>query len=211
MAKSSAAIQPERAGPVEQEGIEHERRRDAEIDDVGQRIHLRAELRRRLQHARDAAVDAVEEGGDQHHRDRRLEAVLEGQPDAGQAGADRQHGDQVGQHHAQRDFADARAAAAMRFEGLEDDHQPQETRTSGVAGAAAELGDARSRRRPPSGRRRRAASRSPAGTRRRASRSGSGRSARRRRYCRRPRPSRRCGAPPGRRSARRRPCRWGCR
>ena len=48
---------------------------------------------------------------------RGLEAVLEGQPDAGQAGADRQHRDQIGQHHAQRDLADARPAAAMRFEG----------------------------------------------------------------------------------------------
>ena len=106
----------ERTGAVEQEGVEDERRRDAEIDDVGQRIHLRAELRRRLQHAREAPVDAVEEGGEQHHGDRDLEAALEGEADAGQAGADGQHGDQIGQHHAQRNFADARSAAAVVLE-----------------------------------------------------------------------------------------------
>ena len=40
--------------------IEDQRRRDAEIDEVGEAVELGAEARRALEHARDAPVDAVE-------------------------------------------------------------------------------------------------------------------------------------------------------
>ena len=64
-------------------------------------------------------VDAVEEGSDEHHDDGRLETAFIGQPDARQAGANRQNGDEIRHQQAQRDLADARAATAMRLEGLE--------------------------------------------------------------------------------------------
>ncbi len=58
----------------------------------------------------DAPVDAVEEGGEQHHGDGQLVAVLEGQPDAGQAGADGQDRDDIGDDDAQRNLPQARTA-----------------------------------------------------------------------------------------------------
>ncbi len=119
MAKIRQAIQPSGSRDVQQHEIEHQRRRDAEIHDVGQRIHLHAEFRRGLERAREPPVDAVEKGGNEHHDDGRLEAAFISQPHTRQAGANRQDGDEIRHQQPQRDFADARTAAAVRLEGLE--------------------------------------------------------------------------------------------
>ena len=70
MAKSSAATQPRLLTHVQVGDEQHESRRDAEIDEIGERIELRPEARGALQRARDAAVEAVKDGGadDGDHR-----------------------------------------------------------------------------------------------------------------------------------------------
>ncbi len=83
---------------VQQKDVEDERGRNTEIDDVGKRVHLHPEARRRLQETRDASVYAVEEGGQQDHRNRELETILESQADARKTRTDRQNGDHVGDH-----------------------------------------------------------------------------------------------------------------
>ena len=76
MAKIERRDPAERAQLVERPDIDQDRRGDAEIDEIGERIELGAEARRRLQEARDAPVDAVEGGGDGDQRDGQLEALL---------------------------------------------------------------------------------------------------------------------------------------
>lgn len=110
----------ERARLVEREDINDEGGCDAEIDDVGKRIHLRAEFGSRLHQPRHAPVNTVEEGGEQHHGDGEFVTILESQPDAGQPGADRQNGDEVRKDEPERDFAQTWAAGGIiRPIGLE--------------------------------------------------------------------------------------------
>ena len=66
--------------------VEHDDgRRHAEIDEIGKRIELGAESRRGLEQPRDAAVDAVEKGGEHQRGDGQVPAMLDGHADRGQA------------------------------------------------------------------------------------------------------------------------------
>ena len=69
--------------PVEDE----ERRRDAEVDEIGEAVELGAKAGGRLQEARDAAVDAVEQGREHDGAERQLVAALDPHADRGQPGA----------------------------------------------------------------------------------------------------------------------------
>ena len=84
------------------EAVEHERRRDAEIDEIGEGIELGAEARGALEQARHPPVDAVEGGRDQDGEDGRLETSLEGKADGRQAEAERDQGDHVRGDDAER-------------------------------------------------------------------------------------------------------------
>ena len=57
-------------GRVQVGHIQHQRRRDAEVDEVGQRIEFGAEARSAFQRPRDSPVETVEHGcgGDRAHR-----------------------------------------------------------------------------------------------------------------------------------------------
>ncbi len=76
--------------------IEDQRRRDAEIDEVGQAVELGAEARGSLEEPRQAAVDTVEDRREHDGREREHIAVLERHADRGQAGAQRQERHQFG-------------------------------------------------------------------------------------------------------------------
>ena len=77
IANTSAAIQPTDLQFVQAPEIEDQRRRHAEIDEVGQAVELGAEARGALEHARDAAVDAVEHGGEDDRAERQFEPALD--------------------------------------------------------------------------------------------------------------------------------------
>ncbi len=98
---------------IEHIDIDDEGRGDAEIDDVCQTIHLFAEFGCRLHHPGDAPVDAVEEGGKEHHAHGQLEPTFNGEAHAAQARADGQNGDEVGYHEAKGNFPQARPTAAV--------------------------------------------------------------------------------------------------
>ncbi len=72
---------------AEPPGEDQECRRHAEVDEIGEAVELGAEARRRLEQARNAAVDAVEHCGEHDRRQRQLVAPLDGHADGGQAGA----------------------------------------------------------------------------------------------------------------------------
>ena len=175
---------------VQQKRIGNENGRDAKIDDVGKRIHLHAEFRRCLQKPCDPTIDPVEEGCQQHHRDSEFEPSLEGKSDPGEAGADRQHRDQVGDHQADRDLAQARTTGLVgrmvlfrRRDGRL--HQMISLRLVRHDGRwsvpwRSRIRPIRFRRRPLSGQPRRALGHRPEQRRQGANRSGSGRSAHRR-------------------------------
>ena len=119
MANISAAIQPKLFSGVQVGEIEHERRRDAEIDEIGERIELGAEPRRALERARDPAVEAVEHGGGDDGDDRPFDRALHREADRGQAEAERQQRDEIGHQQPQRHRAGSRArgsAAGRRCE-----------------------------------------------------------------------------------------------
>jgi hypothetical protein len=100
--------------------IEDQRRRDAEIDEIGETVELGAEPRRALEHARDAPVDAVEHGRKHDGAERDLEPAFDREPDGGQSGAQRQQGDQVGHQRAHRDRPEAAPPRrTIRLEGWE--------------------------------------------------------------------------------------------
>ena len=94
--------------------IEDQRRRDAEIEEIGEAVELGAEARRALEHARDAPVDAVEQRGEHDRVERPFELALDRQPDPGQAGAEREQRDQVRQQRAERDLPEAPALGRRR-------------------------------------------------------------------------------------------------
>ena len=68
-------------------------------------IQLRAELALRPQQPRDAPVEAVEHAGEDDRAKRLLPLAANREADAGQAHAQRQRGDRVGDHRAERDSA----------------------------------------------------------------------------------------------------------
>ena len=67
-----------------------------------------------LQRARQPAVDAVEQGGDDDERDRHLVAQLDGHADGGQAGAQAEQREEVRHQHAHGDAAVAKQRAGAR-------------------------------------------------------------------------------------------------
>ena len=81
-ADPAEALQAAKA-PVEDE----ERRRHAEVDEIGEAVELGAEAGGRLQQARDAAVDAVEQGREHDGTERQLVAPLDPHADRGEPGA----------------------------------------------------------------------------------------------------------------------------
>ena len=101
--------------------IEDQRRRHAEIDEVGEAVELGAEARGALEHARDAAVDAVEQRRHHDRGDRPVDLAFDRDADGGQPRAQRQQRDQIGQQRAHRDRLEA---AVLRrrcgIEGLKD-------------------------------------------------------------------------------------------
>ena len=72
---------------VQSPEIQDQRRRNAEIDEVREAVEFGAEPRRALEHARDAAVDAVEQRREDDAGERPVEAAFGGEPDRRQAGA----------------------------------------------------------------------------------------------------------------------------
>ena len=115
IANTIAAIQPPLFEFVQLPEIQDQSGRDAEIDEVGEAVEFGAEFRLALDHARDAAVDAIEHGGEHDRRHRQLHPPFGGQPDRGQPGADRQQRDEIGHQHPHRDRAKPAAAQFGRF------------------------------------------------------------------------------------------------
>jgi hypothetical protein len=99
---------------VERPEIDQNRGRHPEAQKVGQRIELGAELGGDLEETRRAAVQTVEDPGQDDQYDRQLVAVVEGVADRGQPGAQAQHGEDVGHQVNQGLRAKAPAAAALR-------------------------------------------------------------------------------------------------
>ena len=93
--------------------------RHAEIDEVGEAVELGAESRRALEHPREAAIDAIEQGGEDDGGHRPFELAFDRKPHPGQAGAERQQGNEIGQQRAHRNLPEATAhlLRAGRFEG----------------------------------------------------------------------------------------------
>ncbi|QTK79060.1 hypothetical protein AT6N2_C1286 [Agrobacterium tumefaciens] len=98
---------------IKQISVDDEGRGDAEIHDIGKRIHLLAEFGCRLHHAGDTAVDAIEESREQHHADGEFETPLESKAHTAQARTDRQNGDEIGDQKTKGNFAQSRATAAV--------------------------------------------------------------------------------------------------
>ena len=97
-------------GRVQVGDVEHERRRDAEVDEVGERIELGAEARGSLQRPRDPSVETVEHGGARDRAHRPFDRPLHRQADRGQAKAEREQGDDVGDQEPERHRPEASAA-----------------------------------------------------------------------------------------------------
>ena len=89
----------ERGEVVQAVHVQHEARRDAEADEVGERIELGPEARGGLEQARDAPVEAVQHCGDEDGDDGAVELVvaLHGQPHGREARAQRHQRHKVGQ------------------------------------------------------------------------------------------------------------------
>ena len=75
--------------------IQDQARRAAKVDEIGKAVELGAEARLALDHARDPAVDAVEEGGEHDQAERQFEPLLECEPNRGEARAQREQRDHV--------------------------------------------------------------------------------------------------------------------
>ena len=86
--------------------IKDEPRRHAEIDEIGEAIEFRAEPRCALQQPRQAAVDAVQNRGEDDGRERQPVTVLERHANAGESGAEREQRDQVRRQRAHRNPAE---------------------------------------------------------------------------------------------------------
>src|SRR5262249_8002410 len=95
--------------------VEDHRRRDAEIDEVGEAVELGAEPRRALEQPCDASVDAVEHRGEHDRRDRPFELALRGEADRGQPRAQGWQRDDVRYQRAYRDGPEPAATAGQRI------------------------------------------------------------------------------------------------
>jgi hypothetical protein len=96
--------------------VHHQRRRHAETDQVGQRVVLHAEFALGVGQARDAAVKAIEYGGDEDRHAGGLEAPLRRGDDREEPAEQAAGGEQVGQ---QVDAAAARALQGLVVHGRE--------------------------------------------------------------------------------------------
>jgi hypothetical protein len=76
--------------------IQDQRRRDAEIHEIGERIELRPEPGGAPQGARQAAVETVEHGGGDDRDHGRLVLAVDGEPDCREAHAEREQGHEIG-------------------------------------------------------------------------------------------------------------------
>src|SRR3984893_6452334 len=76
--------------------IKDERRSDSESDEIGEGVEFGAEPRGAAQRAREASVQSIENGGDNDRDDGGFELTLNGEPDCGEAHAQRQQGDEIG-------------------------------------------------------------------------------------------------------------------
>ena len=101
--------------------IQDQRRRHAEVDEVGEAVELGAEARRALEHPGDAAVYAVEERGEDDGGEREVEPALDRHADRRQPGADRQQRDEIRHQHAHGHGAETAAPrlGTLRTEGAE--------------------------------------------------------------------------------------------
>ena len=77
---------------------DEERRSDAEIHEVRERVEFLPEPRGGAEIARQAAVDAVQDDGDDEPGDREVEAMLERHADCRQARTETEERDEVGKH-----------------------------------------------------------------------------------------------------------------
>ena len=114
----------ERADPAERGEIveppdeDEDRRRDAEIDEVGEQVELLAEARGGAEIARQAPVDAVEDDGEDDPRDGEVEAVLDRHADRRQPGAKAEQRDEVREDGGERHQPPSRPAAlGLRIDG----------------------------------------------------------------------------------------------
>ena len=101
---------------VQSPEIEDQRRRDAEIDEVGKAVELGAEARGALEEPRQPAVDAVEDCGEHDGREREIVALLERHADRGEPRAQREQRDDVRHQRAHRDEPEALPPQAFAFE-----------------------------------------------------------------------------------------------
>ena len=91
--------------------VEDQRRGYAEIDEIRQAVELGAKARGSFQEPRQAAVDAIKNGGEHDSRERKRIAVLERHANGGEPGAKREQSDEVRRQRAHGDAAETAAAA----------------------------------------------------------------------------------------------------
>ncbi len=93
--------------------IKRQSRRDAEPDEIGERVEFRPEPRRSLEGAGQAAIETVEEGRRHDREDGFFERSFGREADGRQAQAERQERDEVGQDDPQRDMTEAATARRL--------------------------------------------------------------------------------------------------
>ncbi len=96
-------------GRVQVGDVQHQRRRDAEVDEVGKRIEFGAEPRGSLQSARDSPVEAIKNRRASDRADRPVDRSLHRQADRRQAQAKREQRDEIGDQEPQRHGPEAAA------------------------------------------------------------------------------------------------------
>ena len=102
-------------------GEQHDRRRNAEVDEVGEAVEFGAKARLRLERPCQPPIDAVEQACDDDQRDRQLIAALDRHADRGDAGAETEQREEVRHQQAHRHLALAKEqpAAAPHRSGPE--------------------------------------------------------------------------------------------
>jgi hypothetical protein len=116
---------PAQCAAVLQRGkIKHQRRGDAEAEEVRQRIELGAEAAGDAQAAGDAAVEGVEDGGDDDGDDGESHLALQPETDRRQPRAERRQGQHVGDQPIDRKAAQAAAPGVKIVVHREAPHLP---------------------------------------------------------------------------------------
>ena len=88
--------------------IQQQSRRDAEIDEIGKRVEFGAKARRAFQRARKASIESIEHRRRHHRRHGGFETPFDRIADRGQPHRQREQRDEIGQHDAQRNVAEAK-------------------------------------------------------------------------------------------------------